>query len=164
MARPKDFEERLEAIQALEKADADVPDTSLLNLQHRSDGNIHIGRARLNGTLILTEAKTRTEYRLEDEELAQVVIGRADRKAQLFPAVDLTAVGAAKAGVSRFHATIALHDGLLILTDHGSRNGTYLNGKQLVSGQGRVVRDDDTIHISAIELKVRFQQKSAKQP
>lgn len=56
--------------------------------------------------------------------------------------------------VSAHHADIQLAEGRFVLTDHGSRNGTYLDGEKLESGPGRVLRSGQAIQIGASEFRV----------
>ena len=61
-------------------------------------------------------------------------------------------------GVSRRHATISYRDNWLILIDHNSTNGTFLNGHRLVPEQPRVIRDKDTIRVGGIILHVAYEK------
>lgn len=45
--------------------------------------------------------------------------------------------------ISRFHGTITLENGQHLVNDAGSRNGTFLNGTQVVSPE--VIRDGDML-------------------
>ncbi len=69
---------------------------------------------------------------------------------RVFPIKKVTIVGRsnecditlAAAHLSRRHAQLTIHDGLLYAKDLGSSNGTYLNGKRIV-GEERVRRGDE---------------------
>lgn len=52
--------------------------------------------------------------------------------------------------ISRFHAEIKRHDGSLYITDNGSSNGTFVNGKRIVSD--RILRPGDVIRIGPYRL------------
>ena len=55
--------------------------------------------------------------------------------------------------VSRRHATLQAARGILYLTDLGSRNGTFLNGKKL-GGEGIEVKIGDHIDVGNTRLDV----------
>ncbi|HET9393526.1 MAG TPA: FHA domain-containing protein [Candidatus Rubrimentiphilum sp.] len=55
--------------------------------------------------------------------------------------------------VSRRHATLQAARGVLYLTDLGSRNGTYLNGKKL-GGEGIEVKIGDHIDVGNTRLDI----------
>ena len=58
--------------------------------------------------------------------------------------------------VSRFHAAIERKDGSLLITDLGSTNGTFVNGKQITSD--RVLRPGDTIRIGPSRLVLNIDE------
>ncbi|EAW37320.1 FHA domain-containing protein [Lyngbya sp. PCC 8106] len=55
--------------------------------------------------------------------------------------------------VSRFHTLITWENGNLILTDIGSRNGTFING---VSQARTVLNDGDTLQIDRHQIQISF--------
>jgi pSer/pThr/pTyr-binding forkhead associated (FHA) protein len=74
-------------------------------------------------------------------EQDEMLVGRRDDRQQIRPAVALHDPGA-----SRRHATILRNaDGSLSLHDHGSMNGTQLNGQDVVSGAVRPLAEGDQI-------------------
>lgn len=58
--------------------------------------------------------------------------------------------------VSRFHARVERHDGSFVLTDLGSTNGTYVNGKPIT--QPFVLRTGDTIRIGSHVLVLNIDE------
>lgn len=58
--------------------------------------------------------------------------------------------------VSRRHCTLELSNNGLLVTDLGSRNGTILDGKKLVAGEGEVTAPKDVLqvggHIFSVEI------------
>lgn len=115
-----------------------------------------MGMALMQGGLILREIKSNTKFHIKVDELSEIVIGRANRKTDYVPTVDLSVVDGHKYGVSRRHATLRRNGGLLLLYDHHSVNGTFLNGQKLVPEQSRIVRDKDVIRISGVSLQVVY--------
>jgi hypothetical protein len=76
-----------------------------------------------------------------------------DVAAQVF---DLTPYRAREHGVSRQHCLLKLRDDRLMITDLGSTNGTYLNGKRLAAHTDLVVADGDKLILGSLHLTVFF--------
>ena len=125
---------------------------------HEEDAPMGDGAVRLSGKLILTERETGKKFVIGHDDLREAVIGRTNQQTGYSPTIDLSPLEAHKYGVSRRHATISYRDNWLILIDHNSTNGTFLNGHRLVPEQPRVIRDKDTIRIGGIILHVAYDQ------
>jgi FHA domain-containing protein len=81
----------------------------------------------------------------------QVRIGRKSSSKGTDPEIDLSAAPL-DPGVSHSHALLTLSvDGVWLVSDLGSTNGTYLNdeAKPLTAGQTRSVGDGDRVHVGA---------------
>ena len=92
-----------------------------------------------------------TSSRTVDLAPPQVRIGRKSRSQGTNPELDLAAEPA-DPGVSHNHALLTLGiDGVWLVSDLGSTNGTYLNDepKPLSAGQSRALTDGDRIHVGA---------------
>lgn len=79
----------------------------------------------------------------------QVRIGRRSASKGTNPEIDLADTDP---GVSHSHALLTLSvDGVWLLCDLGSTNGTYLNAEQqpLTAGQTRQLKDGDQVHVGA---------------
>jgi pSer/pThr/pTyr-binding forkhead associated (FHA) protein len=86
---------------------------------------------------------------------AESYIGRWDADGGVFPDVDLDSDDP-EAKVSRRHARITFNDGVYLLEDLGSTNGTFINrGKRLPKGTRQPLRDGDEIIVGKTFL--RFQ-------
>jgi hypothetical protein len=120
------------------------------------DSVLRIGAVRFKGDLVLKHQDTATDFTIKNNNLQEVVIGRLDRVTGFAPTVDLTEVGGKVKGVSRRHATISIRGDLLVITDHNSMNGTFLNGQRLVPEQARVLRDTDVLRIGRVSLLIHF--------
>lgn len=136
-----------------------IHSTMQMPLIEDEDGLLHIGRVRFNGDLILQEKSTGKRFHIANDQLNEVVVGRYNRSTGFYPTIDLSPVEGKKKGVSRRHATINQRGDLIFITDHGSLNGTYLNGQRLIPDQARIVRDGDTIRIAHITLYIKFEHK-----
>jgi putative peptidoglycan lipid II flippase len=59
--------------------------------------------------------------------------------------------------VSRFHAAVALKpDGKLFIADLESRNGTFLNGQRLLSGEAYEIADNDLIRFGDVTARFNW--------
>ncbi|MEM9951723.1 MAG: FHA domain-containing protein [Chloroflexota bacterium] len=121
------------------------------------DGLLHIGAVRFRGNLLLKDKEHGIEYRLNNNQLKEAIIGRLNARTGFRPQIDFTHDNGKKRGVSRRHATITQRGDLIFVTDHNSLNGTYLNGQRLVPEQARLMRDSDSLRIGHISLIVIFE-------
>jgi pSer/pThr/pTyr-binding forkhead associated (FHA) protein len=80
------------------------------------------------------------------------VIGRRDPYGTYRPDIDLADEGAAEKGVSRQHACVTYRDEQVYIEDLGSRNGTYVNQRQLKARQPHRLQDKDTIWLGHLRL------------
>ncbi|HEV8175745.1 MAG TPA: FHA domain-containing protein [Actinoplanes sp.] len=89
--------------------------------------------------------------RTVDLPAPQVRIGRKSRSKGTDPELDLSAEPL-DPGVSHSHALLTLNiDGVWLVSDLGSTNGTYLNDepRPLTAGQTRTLSDGDRVHVGA---------------
>jgi pSer/pThr/pTyr-binding forkhead associated (FHA) protein len=85
-----------------------------------------------------------------------MVIGRVDRNNLERPDIDLTRYHALEYGVSRLHAKIQrTRDGLTI-TDIGSSNGIFLNGRRLLMGKAYPLCHGDEVILGRLVTNVYF--------
>ena len=62
----------------------------------------------------------------------------------------------ADSSVSRVHVRVYARDGVLHVEDLGSTNGTLLNGRRLVEGQGVRIRDGDDLELGAVAFRIEL--------
>ncbi|HLO47604.1 MAG TPA: FHA domain-containing protein [Kamptonema sp.] len=62
-------------------------------------------------------------------------------------------IALASSRVSRFHAVIALENGSIVVTDTGSRNGTFVNG---IRQHRSVLANGDTLQIGSYSITINF--------
>ena len=88
----------------------------------------------------------------------RIVLGRGMRTGGSYHAVDLTRFGGQQAGVSRCHADIQ-RNGVneVVLTDLGSTNGTFLNGKRLSAFQAVTLHSNCEIYLSKLRMVITFE-------
>jgi pSer/pThr/pTyr-binding forkhead associated (FHA) protein len=86
-----------------------------------------------------------------------LVIGRLSKVANdPQPDVNLNAYGADICGVSRQHIKLIRRGDLTYVTDMGSSNGTFLNGRPITHQRERVLRNGDELQLGYLKVKVRF--------
>jgi pSer/pThr/pTyr-binding forkhead associated (FHA) protein len=61
--------------------------------------------------------------------------------------------------VSRQHARIGEADGIYTLEDLGSTHGTVLNGKKVVKGEKKMLRDGDIIELTKAKITINIEAK-----
>ncbi len=72
------------------------------------------------------------------------------------PDVNLNAFEARDLGVSRQHVKIVRRRELIYVSDLGSSNGTFLNGRPLSGNVERILRNGDELRLGHLKIKVRF--------
>lgn len=94
-----------------------------------------------------------SEFVLAGEESQ---IGRWDADNGIFPDVDLDAFDT-DAKVSRRHARITFRNGVHMIEDLGSTNGTFVNrGRRLLPGSPQMLNDGDEIIVGKTFLRFRI--------
>ncbi len=79
-------------------------------------------------------------------EQERVLVGRAAASDVRLPAL----------GVGARHLSLRVDGGRLVVVDHGSVNGTRLNGTVLVPERPRALRDGDRLDVGSYELELRM--------
>jgi FHA domain len=150
------------ASEDFEREDATPTNVDLINqtrkamAEHYGLVNGRLGSLQLQGGLMLTHTDSDTSFYIPQDELHEVVIGRSKLLAKYAPTVNLAGL-MDDALVSRRHASLRLQGPMLMLVDHHSKNGTFLNEQRLIPEQPRIVRDKDIIRIGFILLEVSYQ-------
>ncbi len=88
----------------------------------------------------------------------RVIVGRkTDDPEELHPPdIDLSPFGADEKGVSRRHLQISYKGDLIVVTDLGSKNGTWLNDQRLLPRIGKPLHDGDHLRLGLLQVNVRF--------
>ena len=141
-------------------------DTHHFNDTDYEEGDPRWGTARFNqhSTLEIKLRDINERFIFHHREIGEITIGRRDPNTNRSPEVDLEPYDALNKGVSRRHASILLQTGALRLIDHGSPNGTYLNGQKLISGEARILRDGDDIRLGHLVVRVTFRRATNPVP
>jgi hypothetical protein len=95
------------------------------------------------------------------QEASQPIIAEVGKELRLgrqnIPTgLDLTNFGGIEKGVSRIHAALRRGDGLLLLVDLDSTNGTFLNDQLLIPNQPRLLRSGDKIRLGQLTMHIYF--------
>ena len=85
-----------------------------------------------------------------------LLLGRATGGVTGEPTIDLSPYQAYKLGVSRKHANIVRFQGSVLITDLGSANGTFVNGKRLEPNQRYTLHDGDEVCLGQLVAHVYF--------
>ncbi len=110
--------------------------------------DIETGRAKL----VLASSDGNTVDIPAKEE---VMIGREDPVSEVFPDVDLTALGGLEKGVSRKHALIHHAGADYTVEDMGSTNGTYINKKRIQPHAPQAIKPGDEVRFGKLSLSVK---------
>lgn len=82
----------------------------------------------------------------------RAAIGRFDPVTGLKPEVDLSALDLNRS-VSRHHARLTREGGVYLVTEEvGALNGTFINGKKLLSGKPSRIADGDVLNLGMVKL------------
>lgn len=108
----------------------------------------------------------RLQFKLEDSGETinvtldqEAIVGRRDPGSTGSPAVDLTHKGAYQMGVSRRHAVLRRVGDHLELTDLGSRNGSYVNGRQAKAHQPMTINNGDELRFGKIVMVLTIESQ-----
>ena len=85
-----------------------------------------------------------------------IYFGRLDPILDNFPEVDLTEMDGLDKGVSRRHAKITKQDGMLVIEDLGSVNGTFVNGHKLPPYSTEAIHSGDVIQLGQLTIKINL--------
>ncbi len=67
------------------------------------------------------------------------------------------------ASVSKIHAALVLNrEGTLLVSDTGSTNGTYINGRRISYGEARQIEEGDVVGFGDVEVRFRKAATSDK--
>ncbi len=88
--------------------------------------------------------------------VADVVTMGRDDPASNTPHIDLSPYGAYERGVSRKHVQFRRTNTLVYVSDMGSTNGTFINGRQLLPQDKRLLHNGDELRLGQLRMKVKF--------
>ena len=80
------------------------------------------------------------------------VLGRSDNGSSYLPDIDFLNHEAQEAGVSRRHAVLLHHKGLVQIVDLESVNGSFLNGRRLSPHVPYIFKSGDKLSLANLEI------------
>jgi len=90
----------------------------------------------------------------------KAVIGRFDPVTGLKPEVDLSSADINRS-ISRQHARLSLEGGIYYLCEEpGALNGTFINGRKLITGKPTKLKDGDLVTLGMVKLVFREARKA----
>jgi len=89
----------------------------------------------------------------------EITIGRRSEGQPIIPDIDLTPYKALESGVSRLHVSIQFTEKEITLTDLGSVNGTWLNGKRVSAHTPYPINLGDLMRLGKLEILVLDRNK-----
>jgi hypothetical protein len=84
----------------------------------------------------------------------EFTIGRISEGQPIMPDIDLSPYQAYASGVSRLHAVVKYDSQRVVIMDLGSANGTYVNGKRLVSNVEQIINHGDIIALGKLKIQI----------
>jgi serine/threonine protein kinase len=85
---------------------------------------------------------------------AEYTIGRRYKQQAIIPDIDLTPFKAYEWGISRLHARINVGDRSVFVTDLGSSNGTWIEGKRMTVNQPCEVKHGQVFFLGKLRIQV----------
>lgn len=122
-------------------------------LDYPLDQEILVAGRAVNATLIMVA--TGGALRLAEGD--EVTLGRVCEGQPIVPDFDLTPYKAYEAGVSRMHASIKIHTGVITITDLGSANGTCINGRQITTNIPYPLRNGDILTLGKLKIHLMIE-------
>jgi len=84
----------------------------------------------------------------------EYTIGRKHKSQSVIPDIDLSLFKAYDWGISRLHATIIVRPGSVSITDIGSSNGTWIDGKRLPPNQPSLLKHGDIFYLGKLKIQL----------
>jgi CRP-like cAMP-binding protein len=106
------------------------------------------------GAPVLVDASSGTEFSLAD--LTEATVGRPDRASGFVPEVDLTKLDTDRT-LSRRHARLVRTGTAWVVREEtGTRNGTFVNGTRVTTGDEIELHDGDTVQFGFVRMVFRW--------
>ncbi len=99
-----------------------------------------------------------TGKRIQVDTSKEQIIGRKDNRTGATPTIDLSEEGGYEGGVSRQHAILSVQNGVCLIEDLESSNGTFVNGRLLEAYQPTPLHHRDNLTLGKLLLRVDFRE------
>lgn len=83
-------------------------------------------------------------------------MGRLDPANNVFPEIDLSQEQGVEKGISRQHARIFKREGVVVVEDLGSINGTFVNGRRLAPYLPETLHHGDQLQLGKLSIEVEL--------
>lgn len=103
-------------------------------------------------TLVIMNSGRRIDLDVSDD----LLIGRKDSAKGIMPDVDLGLDGGYDAGVSRRHAILSYREGVYLVEDLDSANGTFVNGRRLQPQAATRITNGDELKCGTLLMRVEI--------
>lgn len=103
----------------------------------------------VTGRLVIQESNTSLPIPPGKQE---ILLGREDPVSNIFPEINLDPVGGQEGGVSRRHARISIQNGVMMVEDLNTVNGTALNRQKLTPGMPMPLNNGDELRLGKLIL------------
>lgn len=84
----------------------------------------------------------------------EYTIGRKHKSQSVIPDIDLSLFNAYDWGISRLHASITSRQDSVSITDIGSSNGTWVNGKRIPANQPAQLKHGDIFYLGKLKIQL----------
>jgi len=115
-----------------------------------ADGNLEV-RVVKDGKLVTDSPP---DFEIIAPGVEGYVLGRSDSSSSYEPDIDLFKHSAQELGVSRRHAALVRHRGLVNIIDLDSVNGTFMNGKRLSPYLPYAFNPGDRLSLANLEIVI----------
>jgi hypothetical protein len=134
-----------------------LADKSAAPLDSEYFGNESVLILRVRGSTDMQEIRPQ---KLDHE----IVLGRSTKGSAMSPDVDLEGKRGSDLGVSRMHLSIRFdkEGSVLMVSDMGSANGSFINGQRLVPRELRVLRHGDELRLGRMVMNVSFRHPGGR--
>jgi pSer/pThr/pTyr-binding forkhead associated (FHA) protein len=85
---------------------------------------------------------------------SEYLIGRQHKSQPILPDIDLTPFNAYEWGISRLHASLAIKEDEVTITDIGSSNGTWIAGERIQPDTPYTLKHGDVIHLGKLKVQL----------
>jgi hypothetical protein len=121
-----------------------VPDGGPAGNEAGPNGSRPWGNLHILETGQVVPLATRTEFTL----------GRTSEGQPIIPDIDLSPYRAHASGVSRLHAIVKREGRRVLLTDLGSANGTFINGRRLAANDEQPLNHGDVLALGKLKIQL----------
>lgn len=84
----------------------------------------------------------------------EFTLGRTSEGQPIIPDIDLSPYRAHASGVSRLHAILKREGYRVLLTDLGSANGTFINGRRLAANAEQSLNHGDVLALGKLKIQL----------